>query len=147
MDNVQICPGPFDPWALLQRFQAEAMSDPARSGANAVFLGTMRDRNEGAPVAAMTLEHYPGMTEQHLRQIIAEANARWTLHECFIAHRVGAIQPGATIMLTAVWSSHRKEAFEACRYLVEELKHRAPFWKRETLDSGDTRWVDSNTPG
>ncbi|MGF1642936.1 MAG: molybdenum cofactor biosynthesis protein MoaE [Thiotrichales bacterium] len=147
MDNIQIKSEPFDPWAILQEFQRQAITEPARSGANAVFLGTMRDLNEGVGVATMTLEHYPGMTEQHLRQIVAEAKTQWDVQECLIVHRVGPMHPTDTIMLTAVWSAHRKEAFDACRYLVEALKHRAPFWKHEMLDSGDTRWVESNTPG
>ena len=135
----------FDPWALVATHQATVPA--GRFGATAVFVGTMRDFNEGDDVRAMTLEHYPGMTEKHLEAIVAQARQRWTLEDCLIAHRVGAIEPGEPIVVTAVWSAHRGEAFEACRYLMEELKHRAPFWKRESLADGGTRWVERNTEG
>lgn len=135
----------FDPWTLLAGHQARLPS--GRFGATAAFIGTMRDFNEGDEVRGMTLEHYPGMTEKHLEEIIAEARRRWPLDDCLIAHRVGAIDPGEPIVLTAVWSAHRKAAFEACRFLMEELKHRAPFWKREALADGRTRWVERNTQG
>lgn len=142
---VSLHPEPFDPWGLLAAHQA---SLPAgRFGATAVFVGTMREFNEGDAVRGMTLEHYPGMTEKHLEGIIAEARARWPVDDCLIAHRVGPMEPGEPIVLTAVWSAHRKAAFEACRYLMEELKHRAPFWKHETLEGGEVRWVESNTEG
>ncbi len=147
MDAVRLEHEPFDPWPTLVEYQRTQFDDPAAAGATSVFIGTMRDHNEGDEVRSMMLEHYPGMTEQHLRQIIAEARSRWDVLACLIVHRVGEIRPADTIMLTAVWSAHRKQAFEACRYLVEELKHRAPFWKRETLVSGETRWVETNTPG
>jgi molybdopterin synthase catalytic subunit len=142
---ISLHPEPFDPWSLLATHQA---SLPAGSfGATAVFVGTMRDFNEGDAVRGMTLEHYPGMTEKHLEGIAAEARRRWPLDDCLIAHRVGRIERGEPIVLTAVWSAHRKAAFEACRYLMEELKHRAPLWKHETLEGGEVRWVDKNTDG
>lgn len=143
--SVSLHDRPFDPWALISARQSEL--PPGSFGATAVFVGTMRDFNEGDEVQGMTLEHYPGMTEKHLEGIIAEARSRWPLHDCLIAHRVGPLEPGEPIVLTAVWSSHRKAAFEACRYLMEELKHRAPFWKRETLENGQGRWVARNTEG
>ena len=147
MRNVRIIKGAFDPWAELQAFQGEALPAHAGIGATAVFVGSMRDLNEGDTVTGMTLEHYPGMTEKHLAAIIDEAKQRWNLVEGLIVHRVGAIAPTDAIVLTAVWSSHRKEAFEACRFLMEELKSRAPFWKKETLADGGERWVEKNTPG
>lgn len=137
----------FEPWSELRAFQEAALPASAAFGATAAFVGTMRDFNEGDAVAAMTLEHYPGMTERHLAQIITEAKARWPVLECLIVHRVGAILPGEPIVLTAVWSAHRAAAFEACRFLMEELKHRAPFWKKERLADGSERWVEKNTPG
>jgi molybdopterin synthase catalytic subunit len=143
--SVSLHPRPFDPWRLLSEHQATLPA--GRYGATAVFVGTMRDFNEGDDVRAMTLEHYPGMTEKHLEGIVAEAHNRWPLEDCLIVHRVGTIEPGEPIVLTAVWSAHRKAAFEACRYLMEELKHRAPFWKREALADGETRWVEKNTEG
>ena len=145
--NVSLRAAPFDPWAELGAFQARAFPEAACFGATAVFVGTMRDFNEGDDVAAMTLEHYPGMTERHLGQIIEEAKSRWSVLECLIVHRVGEIHPADPIVLTVVWSAHRAAAFEACRFLMEELKHRAPFWKKERLTDGGERWVEQNTPG
>lgn len=137
----------FDPWTELQQQTLALELRPGSYGATNVFLGTMRDFNEGDDVQSMTLEHYPGMTEKHLEAIIDEARSRFEINEALIIHRVGPIQPSETIVLTAVWSAHRKAAFEANRFLMEELKHRAPFWKKETLNNGSTRWVEKNTPG
>jgi len=147
VDNPALFDRPFDPWPLVAAWERALPGGAGRHGASAVFTGTMRDFNEGDDVARMTLEHYPGMTENYLRRIMDEARERWPVQSCYIAHRVGEIRPGETIMLAAVWSAHRREAFEACRYLVEELKHRAPFWKKETLADGTARWVTRNTPG
>ena len=116
-------------------------------GATASFVGTMRDFNEGDGVNAMTLEHYPGMTERELARIVAEARERWDVIDALVVHRVGEILPGQPIVLTAVWSAHRAAAFDACRFLMEALKSRAPFWKKETLADGGSRWVERNTPG
>jgi len=117
-------------------------------GACCNFIGTMRDFNEGDDVCAMHLEHYPGMTEKFLQRIIDEAKQKFDIESCLIVHRVGDIAPNDTIVLTAAWSAHRGASFDACRYLIEELKHRAPFWKKEQLsDENTARWVDSNTKG
>jgi molybdopterin synthase catalytic subunit len=137
----------FDPWKELRNNEQSMQLRPGSFGATAVFLGTMRDFNEGDDIRDMTLEHYPGMTEKHLEAIIEEARSRFDIDAALIIHRVGPIQPADTIVLTAVWSAHRKAAFDANRYLMEELKHRAPFWKKETLNNGSTRWVEQNTPG
>jgi len=135
----------FDPHAEEQDFAARL---PAGSvGAQASFVGTMRDHNEGDGVRAMTLEHYPGMTERELDAIVAEARERWDLIDVLVVHRVGDILPGEPIVLTAAWSRHRAAAFDACRFLMEALKSRAPFWKKETLADGSSRWVEKNTPG
>ncbi|MDD3650367.1 molybdenum cofactor biosynthesis protein MoaE [Immundisolibacter sp.] len=142
---IEIVTGPFDPWGRLAAAQA-ALAGRADSGACAVFVGTMRDFNEGDSVAGMTLEHYPGMTERALADIVAEATQRWPVNELLIVHRVGPIAPGDAIVLTAAWSAHREAAFAACRHLIEALKHRAPFWKKETLATGGARWVTRNTP-
>lgn len=144
---VLIRPEPFAPWSTLAAFEEEHLCESRRIGAAACFLGSMRDFNEDTSVSAMTLEHYPGMTERELEKIIDEARARWPLEQTLIVHRVGRIEPGEPIVLTAVWSAHRKEAFEACRFLMEALKSRAPFWKQETLEDGERRWVEKNTPG
>ena len=114
-------------------------------GATAVFVGSMRDFNEGDDVQQMWLEHYPGMTEKHLQTIADEAMQKWDLLDVLLVHRVGEINPGDPIVLVAAWSAHRAAAFDASRYLMEELKSRAPFWKKEQLDSS-SRWVEKNTP-
>ena len=142
--SVELIAGPFDPWARLAAWQAARAG--ADSGACAVFVGTMRDFNDGDSVRAMTLEHYPGMTERALTGIVDEARTRWPVNALLIVHRVGPIEPGDAIVLTAAWSAHREAAFAACRHLIEELKHRAPFWKKETLAAGGSRWVARNTP-
>lgn len=144
--NVLITKQPFDPWQQVQAYQSEKLS-AGQYGATAVFVGTMRDFNEGDDVNAMTLEHYPGMTESYLEKISAQAKDKWSLLDSLIVHRVGPLQPNDPIVLVAVWSAHRKDAFEASRWLMEELKSNAPFWKKETLKDGDTRWVEKNTEG
>ncbi len=143
---VEIRTAPFDPYAEIQDHQQRRFASAGAFGATAVFVGTMRDFNEGDPVRGMTLEHYPGMTERHLEAICTETAARWTLLDLLVVHRVGDITPGESIVLVAVWSAHRAEAFEACRHLMEDLKSRAPFWKKEQLVDG-TRWVGRNTAG
>jgi len=135
----------FDPHAEERAFAAKL--PVGRVGAQASFVGTMRDHNEGDGVQAMTLEHYPGMTERELDAIVAEAHERWDLIDVLVVHRVGDILPGEPIVLTAAWSTHRAAAFDACRFLMEALKSRAPFWKKETLADGSSRWVEKNTPG
>ncbi len=146
MNEVRISPVPFDPWAETGRYQQTRPQLGGQAGATAVFVGTMRDFNEGDEVRAMELEYYPGMTEKHLQRICSEATARWDLLDALVIHRVGAIQPGETIVLVATWSAHRRAALDACSFIIEDLKHRAPFWKKETLAQGD-RWVDGNTAG
>jgi len=145
-DDVQLLGEAFDPWQAIQDFQHQHPELAGKFGATSVFVGTMRDFNEGADVQAMTLEHYPAMTQKHLQAIAAEAKQRWDILDTLIIHRYGEIQPNDPIVLLAVWSAHRGDAFAACRYLIEELKTRAPFWKQEQTDSG-SRWVEHNTPG
>lgn len=111
-------------------------------GALVTFLGLMRDINEGAAVSAMTLEHYPGMTEKALERIAAKATARWALLGIRIVHRVGALIPQEPIVFVGVVSRHRGEAFRACEFLIDFLKTQAPFWKKETTVEGE-RWVDA----
>jgi molybdopterin synthase catalytic subunit len=111
-------------------------------GAIASFVGLARDLNEGSGVAAMTLEHYPGMTEKALAALVEEATARWSLLDVTVIHRVGRLLPGDPIVLVAVASSHRAEAFAACEFIMDYLKTRAPFWKKEETPDGE-RWVDS----
>lgn len=116
-------------------------ADP-RVGAVVTFLGTVRDLNEGAEVKGMTLEHYPGMTEKALQEIIHEAQARWDIYKALVIHRVGPLLPEDQIVLVAVTSAHRGEAFAACEFIMDYLKSAAPFWKREETPEGG-RWVDA----
>lgn len=116
-------------------------TDP-RVGAVASFIGTMRDVNDGAPVTAMTLEHYPGMTEKALASIVDEACGRFAVIDALVIHRVGAMRPADQIVLVAVTSAHRGDAFDACRFIMDILKTRAPFWKKEDTPAG-SRWVDA----
>jgi molybdopterin synthase catalytic subunit len=145
--SVEILQAAFDPWIRMAEYQrANAGESAGRVGATAVFVGTMRDFNAGTSVQGLLLEHYPGMTESYLEKISHEAARRWNLIDSLIVHRVGELRPGEPIVLVAVWSAHRRDAFEASRYLMEELKSRAPFWKKEQLEEG-SRWVEENTPG
>jgi molybdopterin synthase catalytic subunit len=111
-------------------------------GAIASFVGLARDINDGSGVAAMTLEHYPGMTEKALAKLIDEANSRWALLDVTVIHRVGRLLPGDSIVLVAVASQHRGEAFAACEFIMDYLKTRAPFWKKEETPEGE-RWVEA----
>ncbi len=111
-------------------------------GAVVTFVGLMRDLNAGVAVSAMTLEHYPGMTEKALEAITAEAAARWDLLGIRIVHRVGPLSPQEAIVFVGVASAHRREAFRACEFLIDYLKTRAPFWKQETTAQGP-RWVEA----
>ena len=113
-------------------------------GAIACFVGVVRDLNEGADVAEMTLEHYPGMTEKALEKIVAEARGRWNIYDVLVVHRVGTLKPADQIVLVVVASAHRGEAFQACEFLMDYLKTRAPFWKKEKTPEGG-RWVDART--
>lgn len=144
---IEITDAAINPWQRLETYQQQHPDLAGKQGATAVFVGTMRDFNEGDDVTAMQLEHYPGMTEKYLEGIAAQAMQQWSLLDVLIVHRVGAIQPNETIVLLAVWSAHRADAFEANRHLMELLKSQAPFWKQETLSSGKLRWVEKNTPG
>ncbi len=135
----------FDPWNEIKLHQ-QKMNREGQYGATASFVGTMRDFNAGEPVQSMTLEHYPGMTEKHLEKISLDVSTRWELLDTLIIHRVGDVQISDTIVLVCVWSAHRAAAFDACRFIMEDLKSRAPFWKQELTVTGK-RWVDKNTPG
>ncbi|MEP7329575.1 MAG: molybdopterin synthase catalytic subunit MoaE [Betaproteobacteria bacterium] len=114
----------------------------ARIGAVATFIGTVRDINDGTPVTSMALEHYPGMTEKALMAIVEEARGRFSIMDALVIHRVGALRPTDQIVLVAVTSAHRGDAFDACRFIMDILKTRAPFWKKEVTPAG-SRWVDA----
>jgi molybdopterin synthase catalytic subunit len=111
-------------------------------GAVASFVGTVRDRSEGSGVSAMELEHYPGMTERAIDAMVGEARRRFDIRGVRVIHRVGALRPGDQIVLVAVTSAHRHDAFQACEFLMDYLKTQAPFWKKETTPDG-ARWVDA----
>ena len=113
-----------------------------RIGAIASFVGVVRDLNEDDQVSSMFLEHYPGMTERELEKICVEAASRWKICDSLIVHRVGVLFPADQIVLVAVTSSHRGDAFSACEFIMDYLKTRAPFWKREETPGG-SRWVDA----
>lgn len=113
-----------------------------RVGGLGVFVGLVRDLAGDAPVAGMTLEHYPGMTERQLEAIEVEARRRWPLEACLIVHRVGRLEPGDNIVLVACASAHRQAALDATAFLIDWLKTRAPFWKLEETPEG-AHWVDA----
>ncbi|MCC7080041.1 MAG: molybdopterin synthase catalytic subunit MoaE [Burkholderiales bacterium] len=114
----------------------------AKIGAIAAFVGVVRDVNDGDPVAGMTLEHYPGMTERAIEAIVAQARLRWRILDALVIHRVGKLAPADQIVLVVVAATHRGEAFAACEFLMDYLKTRAPFWKKERTPGG-SRWVDA----
>ncbi|MFZ2266553.1 MAG: molybdopterin synthase catalytic subunit MoaE [Azonexus sp.] len=114
----------------------------ARVGAQVSFLGLVRDINEGKGVSEMALEHYPGMTEKALEEIVSEAKGRWAIYDALVIHRVGPLLPCEQIVLVAVTGAHRGEAFAACEFIIDYLKTRAPFWKREVTPAG-AHWVDA----
>jgi molybdopterin synthase catalytic subunit len=111
-------------------------------GGVTLFVGLVRDMAGGEAVSAMTLEHYPGMTERQLEAIEAEARRRWPLDDVLIIHRYGRLEPGDRIVLVATASAHRQAAFESCHFLIDWLKTRAPFWKLEATPDGE-RWVEA----
>lgn len=136
--TVRVQEADFDLGAELTALRA----NDARVGALASFLGLVRDMNDGTSVAEMTLEHYPGMTEKALEAIVADARGRWDIYDALVIHRVGPLKPCDQIVLVAVTSAHRGEAFAACEFIMDYLKTQAPFWKKEATPEG-SRWVDA----
>lgn len=135
---IRVQEADFDPGAETARLTEASPG----AGALCVFVGLVRDLSHGAPVSAMTLEHYPGMTERELRRIEAEAHARWPLAATSVVHRWGRLEPGDRIVFAGAASAHRDAAFEACLFLADMLKTRAPFWKAEETAQG-RRWVEA----
>ncbi len=133
----------FDPYKEVVEFQASLPS--GKHGGVVSFVGTMRDINEGMNVSTMYLDHYPGMTEKHIEAVCADAAQRWDIIDSLVVHRYGELFPNDPIVLVAVWSSHRAEGFDACRFIINYLKKKAPFWKRETTPEGEQRWVEHNS--
>ena len=136
--SIRIQENDFD---LSAEIAALRKGDP-RVGAVVSFLGTVRDMNDGSQVKGMTLEHYPGMTEKALQEILDQAKARWDIYQTLVIHRVGPLLPEDQIVLVAVTSAHRGEAFAACEFIMDYLKTAAPFWKKEDTSEG-ARWVDA----
>jgi len=112
------------------------------TGAVVSFIGQVRDVNEGDAVSQLTLEHYPGMTEKSLEAIVNQAQSRWNIFDAIVIHRVGTLQPTEQIVLVAVSSAHRGEAFKACEFIMDYLKTQAPFWKKEVTNTGE-HWIDA----
>ncbi|WP_434745103.1 molybdopterin synthase catalytic subunit MoaE [Candidatus Pantoea rara] len=135
--QIRVGPAPFD-MAEAYRWLAACDED----GAVVTFTGKVRNHNLGDNVAALTLEHYPGMTEKALQEIIDAARERWPLQRVTVIHRVGELFPGDEIVLVGVTSAHRGSAFSAAEFIMDYLKTRAPFWKREATEQGE-RWVDA----
>ena len=142
---VEIRKKSFNAYAEIQ-YYLDSLDISGKYGATSNFVGSMRDFNKNKKVTHMTLEHYPGMTEKHLETIAKESIEKWKLLDVLILHRIGKINIGEDIVLVATWSSHRKDAFESCRVIMEQLKSGAPFWKKEETSAGDI-WVEKNTPG
>jgi molybdopterin synthase catalytic subunit len=137
-DFIRIQEADFD---LTTEVKALRKNDP-RVGAVVTFVGTVRDMNDGSQVKGMTLEHYPGMTEKSLEEIIQQTRGRWDIYKTLVIHRVGLLLPEDQIVLVAVTSAHRGEAFSACEFIMDYLKTAAPFWKKEETPEG-SRWVDA----
>jgi molybdopterin synthase catalytic subunit len=139
MTRVSIQTADFDLGAEVATLRAQ----DAGVGAVAAFVGTVRDRNDGAGVARLELEHYPGMTEAAIDSMIDEAMRRFDIRAARVIHRVGALAPKDQIVLVVVTSAHRGDAFRACEFLMDYLKTQAPFWKKEQGPDGTARWVDA----
>lgn len=135
--QIRVGAAPFD-MAEAYRWLAACDDD----GAVVTFTGKVRNQNLGSNVAALTLEHYPGMTEKALQEIVADARQRWPLQRVMVIHRIGELFPGDEIVLVGVSGAHRGSAFAAAEFIMDYLKTRAPFWKREATENGD-RWVDA----
>lgn len=147
--KVEIFDKSYDPWQEAQRYQKDTLEE-GKFGAMALFIGTMRDLNEGDDVASMTLEHYPEMTQKHLEKIAKDAMDKFDVLDVMLMHRVGQVFPSDPIVCVAVWSVHRTAAYDANRFVIEDLKAKAPFWKKEILEGeqeNSMRWVEKNTPG
>ncbi len=136
MFDVRVQQQEFDP----EQAQRDLRDSVPGSGALVSFVGMLRDMNNGRIVREMVLEHYPGMTEKVLWQLLEQARLRWSLNGARIIHRVGSLQPQDAIVLVATSSTHRGDAFRACEFLIDALKTQAPFWKREITPEGQ-RWV------
>lgn len=144
--KIKIVEQSFSPLQEVEIYQRSIAGLSGKFGATNIFIGTMRDFNEGDEVTNMTLEHYSGMTEKELAKIVDEIYSKWAILDVLIVHRVGELLPNEPIVLVAVWTVHRGDAFDSSRYIMEALKKKAPFWKKEQLGK-TSRWVEKNTEG
>lgn len=137
---------PLEPYKALEKYDQRLRSSCSSIGASAYFIGNMRDVNDSKTIKSMLLEHYPGMTEKELNRVARKAKSKWDLVDVLLLHRVGRVYPNDTIVVIGVWSTHRADAFEACRYIMEVLKSDVPIWKKEQRIDGE-HWVSKNTKG
>ena len=144
--KVELTDSEFNPWEVVQTFQNKCINKHGKYGATTVFVGTMRDMNEGSQIKSMLLDHYPEMTLKHLKEIASSAQAKFDILDIMLTHRIGRVYPNDTIVCVAVWSVHRAAAYDANRYIMEDLKSKTPIWKKEELIDSQ-RWVEKNTPG
>jgi molybdopterin synthase catalytic subunit len=135
--TVRVQTAPFD----VSEELAALIAGRTDIGGIGCFVGTVRDHAGGRPIRAMSLEHYPAMTERAMRQIAEQARARWSLLGCALIHRVGELRPGEAIVLVLAASAHRQAALEAASFLIDWLKTGAPFWKKEEFADGEAAWV------
>lgn len=138
---IRIQTGDFDAAGLIAELRKRA---GGQAGAMAVFIGMVRDYAPDAPTQTLFLDHYPGMCERQIESICAAAQARWNVIDTTVVHRTGALEKGEQIVFVGVAGPHRGDAFDACEYIIDALKTRAPFWKRETLRSGKQFWVEQH---
>ena len=133
----------FSPYQYLEQYQARHIRS-GEHGAAVTFAGSLRDMHDDFSVQSMTLECYEAMAKKEIEQVCDEAASRWSIGDSLVVHRHGRVAAGEVLVLIAVWSLHRQPAFDACRFIIHHLKHKAPFWKQEHNEQG-SRWLDSNT--
>lgn len=139
--KIEIMSEKFDPWKSLVDYKKNVLLNDSSIGATSVFVGTVRDFNDDKEVDSMQLEHYPGMTEKYLEDIVNTAIKKYKIIDGLVIHRVGLLEPTDPIVVVATWSEHRENAFSATREIMEALKAQAPFWKKESTENG-FRWVE-----
>ena len=138
--KIEIRDTGFDPWQEVKKYQEQCLRRPGKFGATVMFVGTMRDFNAGEKIHSMNLEHYPEMTQKHLQKIAQEAARQWEILDVLLLHRSGQVFPNDPIVCVAVWSAHRAAAYEANRFIMEDLKSKSPIWKKEHLEAQE-RWL------
>mgnify|MGYP006098240859 FL=1 len=142
--KIEIMNEKFNPWEALVDYKKNVLLNDSSIGATSVFVGTVRDFNDNEEVENMELEHYPGMTEKYLEEMVDSAIKKYNIIDGLVIHRVGLLEPTDPIVVVATWSEHRENAFNATRDIMEALKAQAPFWKKESTNNG-FRWVKPST--